>query len=137
MLQDAGSTATILALVGWTFFLAAAAIATPAFRHPPNLDMASASLDYYRAIRDAVSEAMFFSVYGTMFATGLEDKPPADQPFEVDPRESSIIPFHGRKPLSLRLTPKAPVASAARIAVRAPGMRSDPRGTGRWSARAG
>ena len=54
-------------------------------------DMASASLDYYRAIRDAVSEAMFFSVYGTMFASGLEDKPMSDKPFEVDPRESSII----------------------------------------------
>lgn len=54
-------------------------------------DMASASLDYYRAMRDAVSESMFFSVYGTMFATGLEEKPAAEQPFEVDASESSII----------------------------------------------
>jgi hypothetical protein len=54
-------------------------------------DLASASLDYYRAIRDAVSEAMFFSVYGTMFATGMEDKPAPEQPFEVDAKESSII----------------------------------------------
>ena len=54
-------------------------------------DIASASLDYYRAMRDAVSESMFFSVYGTMFATGMEDKPAPEQPFEVDPSESSII----------------------------------------------
>jgi MFS family permease len=38
MLQNAGSTATILALSGWTLFLAVVAIVTPAFRYPPNLD---------------------------------------------------------------------------------------------------
>lgn len=33
-------------------------------------DLLSASLDYYRDLRDATSEALFFSLYGTMFAIG-------------------------------------------------------------------
>jgi MFS family permease len=44
MLQNAGSTATILALAGWALFLAVAAIAAPALRHPPNLDELGASV---------------------------------------------------------------------------------------------
>jgi hypothetical protein len=31
-------------------------------------ELISASLDYYRDVRDAISEAMFFETYGTMFA---------------------------------------------------------------------
>jgi MFS family permease len=42
MLQNAGPTTTILAISGWALFLAAAAIFTPSFRHPPNLDAADA-----------------------------------------------------------------------------------------------
>jgi predicted MFS family arabinose efflux permease len=37
MLENAGSTATILAISGWAAMLALAAVATPAFRHPPRL----------------------------------------------------------------------------------------------------
>jgi MFS family permease len=37
MLQNAGSTATILGACGWALLLATAAILTPAFRHPPSL----------------------------------------------------------------------------------------------------
>ncbi|GJH16898.1 DUF3141 domain-containing protein [Caballeronia novacaledonica] len=52
-------------------------------------DMISAGLDFYRAMRDAATEAMFFSVYGNMFSAH-----PAQQhePREhvADPRE---LPF--------------------------------------------
>jgi len=43
MLQSAGSTATILALTGWLLLLAAGASLTPAFRHPPKLDVREAT----------------------------------------------------------------------------------------------
>jgi pimeloyl-ACP methyl ester carboxylesterase len=33
----------------------------------------SAALDFYRALRDAASEAMFFQTFGTMFALTMED----------------------------------------------------------------
>lgn len=38
MLQNMGSTTTILALSGWVLLLAVGATLTPAFRHPPRLD---------------------------------------------------------------------------------------------------
>ena len=38
MIQNAGSSATILALTGWMLLLAVAATVSPAFRHPPVLD---------------------------------------------------------------------------------------------------
>lgn len=37
-------------------------------------DLLSASFDFFRDVRDAVSEALFFSTYGTMFALNLGDK---------------------------------------------------------------
>jgi MFS family permease len=37
MLQNTGATSTILGACGWALLLAAAAILTPAFRHPPSL----------------------------------------------------------------------------------------------------
>ncbi len=37
-------------------------------------DLLSASFDYYRDIRDAVSEAQFFSLYGGMFSLYMPDK---------------------------------------------------------------
>ncbi|RZF27868.1 DUF3141 domain-containing protein [Paraburkholderia sp. UYCP14C] len=53
----------------------------------------SASLDYYRAMRDAATEASFFSVYANLYATYLS-KPAADgapaQAGAIDPRE---LPF--------------------------------------------
>jgi hypothetical protein len=39
-------------------------------------DLLSASFDFYRDIRDAVSEAQFFSLYGGMFSLYLADKAP-------------------------------------------------------------
>jgi pimeloyl-ACP methyl ester carboxylesterase len=54
-------------------------------------ELISASLDYYRAIRDAVSEAAFFELYGNLFSLYLADKREAtERPHVTDPRE---LPF--------------------------------------------
>ena len=56
-------------------------------------EIVSASLDYYRAMRDASSEATFFQTYGNMFALYMADKHEAEataQAKRVDPRE---LPF--------------------------------------------
>jgi hypothetical protein len=37
-------------------------------------EMISASLDYYRAVRDAIAEATFFSIYANMFSLYMADK---------------------------------------------------------------
>jgi pimeloyl-ACP methyl ester carboxylesterase len=53
-------------------------------------DMISASLDLYRDIRDAVSEATFFSIYANMFSLLLADKQKEDKrrvEAVVDPHE--------------------------------------------------
>jgi pimeloyl-ACP methyl ester carboxylesterase len=53
----------------------------------------SASLDYYRAIRDAMSEATFFQTYGNVFSMYLADKRRADErkaELVAEPRE---LPF--------------------------------------------
>ena len=54
-------------------------------------EVTSASLDCYRALRDAAGEAAFFQTYGNLFAFYLGDKQ-ADEPNapRVDPRE---LPF--------------------------------------------
>jgi pimeloyl-ACP methyl ester carboxylesterase len=41
-------------------------------------EFTSASLDYYRELRDAVSEAMFFQTYGNLFSLYLADKGAAE-----------------------------------------------------------
>ncbi|GJH09651.1 DUF3141 domain-containing protein [Caballeronia novacaledonica] len=85
----------------WLAWLGPAADAVRAVRKPAaadeplrraehcGSDMISAGLDFYRAMRDAATEAMFFSVYGNMFSAH-----PAQQhePREhvADPRE---LPF--------------------------------------------
>jgi pimeloyl-ACP methyl ester carboxylesterase len=38
-------------------------------------ELTSASLDYYRAIRDAVSEAAFYQIYGNLFSLYFADRP--------------------------------------------------------------
>ena len=43
------------------------------------VDILSAGLDYYRAIRDASTEAAFFQIYGNMFEFYLADKQEAQQ----------------------------------------------------------
>ena len=54
-------------------------------------ELVSASLDYYRAMRDAISEAAFFQIYGNLFSLYLADKREAtEQTRAADPRE---LPF--------------------------------------------
>lgn len=56
-------------------------------------DLVSASLNFYRDIRDAIGEAMFFSIYGNMFLLYLADKykeKEREAPQRVEPRE---LPF--------------------------------------------
>jgi len=53
--------------------------------------LVSASLDYYRDLRDALSEALFFQVYGTLFLSHLQGKTGADEiPVPQSPRD---LPF--------------------------------------------
>ncbi len=56
-------------------------------------ELVSASLDHYRALRDAASEAAFFSTYGNMFSLYLADKRETEERATAgatDPRE---LPF--------------------------------------------
>ena len=58
------------------------------------VELTSASLDYYRAVRDAMSEAAFFQVYGNMFAFNLADRREAAERREApaaDPRELPVV----------------------------------------------
>jgi pimeloyl-ACP methyl ester carboxylesterase len=48
-------------------------------------ELTSASLDYYRAVRDAVSEAAFYQVYGNLFSLYLADKPAGTRPAAGEP----------------------------------------------------
>jgi pimeloyl-ACP methyl ester carboxylesterase len=50
----------------------------------------SASLDYYRAMRDAMSEAAFFLTYGNVFSLYLADKHENEVTHVAEPRE---LPF--------------------------------------------
>ena len=52
----------------------------------------SASLDYYRALRDAASEAAFFQTYGSVFSLYLADKRGASEP-AVPVAEGRELPF--------------------------------------------
>ncbi|WP_321796745.1 DUF3141 domain-containing protein [Caballeronia sp. J97] len=85
----------------WLAWLGPAAQAVKAARKPDSerdvlrraehcgSDMISAGLDFYRAMRDAATEAMFFSVYGNMFsAHHKEEQAASAQP--ADPRD---LPF--------------------------------------------
>ncbi|HXX64912.1 MAG TPA: DUF3141 domain-containing protein [Bacteroidota bacterium] len=56
-------------------------------------EFVSASLDFYRDVRDAISEALFFQVYGNMFLLYIADKDKEDERelrHVTDPRE---LPF--------------------------------------------
>ncbi|MEW9582490.1 DUF3141 domain-containing protein [Paraburkholderia sp. DGU8] len=56
-------------------------------------EMISASLDYYRAMRDAGTEAAFFTIYANLFSLYLADsKPGAEAARETD-REPRDLPF--------------------------------------------
>jgi len=54
-------------------------------------ELISASLDYYRAVRDAASEAAFFQIYGNLFSLYLADKPRAHAEQVSDPRELPVV----------------------------------------------
>jgi hypothetical protein len=56
-------------------------------------EIISASLDYYREIRDATSEAAFFQTYGNIFSLYLADKHEAEEKAEsvANPRELPVV----------------------------------------------
>jgi pimeloyl-ACP methyl ester carboxylesterase len=89
----------------WLAWLGPAAEVVKAQRHSAGKDNAafkleraasraiSASLDYYRSVRDAASEAAFFQTYGNVFSLYVADRREAGQLATdqiVDPRE---LPF--------------------------------------------
>jgi hypothetical protein len=89
----------------WLAWLGPAAQAVKAQRQPADddnptgkiekmvSDAISASLDYYREVRDATSEAAFFQTYGNVFSLYLADKHEAEERAAgsaVEPRE---LPF--------------------------------------------
>jgi len=56
------------------------------------VDLASATLEYHRALRDALAEAMFFHIYGNLFSLYIADRQSAAQPaVPADPRELPIV----------------------------------------------
>jgi len=87
----------------WLSWLAPAADAVKAQRQPVGADepsrrierlyaeLTSASLDYYRAVRDALSEAAFFQIYGNLFA--LQPAERADTQPQAGANEPRELPF--------------------------------------------
>jgi pimeloyl-ACP methyl ester carboxylesterase len=58
------------------------------------VELASATLDYHRALRDAFAEALFFHVYGNLFSLYLADKQKATLAPEaaaIEPRELPVV----------------------------------------------
>jgi pimeloyl-ACP methyl ester carboxylesterase len=57
------------------------------------VDLASATLEYYRALRDAFTEAAFFHIYGNLFSLYIADKEKALAPEAqvVEPRELPVV----------------------------------------------
>ena len=53
----------------------------------------SASLDYYREVRDATSEAAFFQTYGNVFSLYLADKHEAEDRAAESSAEPRELPF--------------------------------------------
>ncbi|MGB5775972.1 MAG: DUF3141 domain-containing protein, partial [Sedimenticolaceae bacterium] len=56
-------------------------------------ELVSASLDYYRDIRDATSEAMFFQTYGNLFSLYLADSHEAKERRLAPPSDPRELPF--------------------------------------------
>jgi pimeloyl-ACP methyl ester carboxylesterase len=57
-------------------------------------DLVSASFDFYRDVRDAISEALFFEVYGNMFLLYIADKDKAKEQESLhvhDPQELRFV----------------------------------------------
>jgi len=100
--------ATFVGMMGrlnpWSWWLGSAAEVMKA-QHPAGVedplreleramsDLVSARLDYYRDLRDAVSEALFFHVYGNIFSFYLADRSKADASRAQAPTEPRDLPF--------------------------------------------
>jgi pimeloyl-ACP methyl ester carboxylesterase len=56
-------------------------------------DLVSAWLDYYRDLRDATREALFFQVYGNMFSLYLADRREAEVARQQAPVDGRELPF--------------------------------------------
>src|SRR5262249_54907352 len=54
-------------------------------------ELTSASLDYYRAVRDALSEAAFFQLYGTRFSLYMPELQARAPPAAAEPRELPVV----------------------------------------------
>jgi Protein of unknown function (DUF3141) len=54
-------------------------------------ELASATLEYQRALRDAFTEALFFHVYGNLFSLYIADRDPAPAAQPSDRRELPIV----------------------------------------------
>ncbi|HEX5865725.1 MAG TPA: DUF3141 domain-containing protein, partial [Casimicrobiaceae bacterium] len=54
-------------------------------------DLASATLEYQRALADAFTEALFFHVYGNLFSLYIADRGPAPVAQSADPRDLPIV----------------------------------------------
>ena len=96
----------------------------------------SASLDYYREVRDATSEAKFFQTYGSVFSLYLADKHEADamaaKSGAVEPRE---LPFVKEALASIEEGGFAEALARGRVAAR-PARRAAAAGAARTEARA-
>jgi pimeloyl-ACP methyl ester carboxylesterase len=89
----------------WLAWLGPAAQTVKAQRQPANganpggkveklmSDAISASLDFYREVRDATSEAAFFQTYGNVFALYLADKHEAEERAAESVAEPRELPF--------------------------------------------
>jgi len=55
------------------------------------VDLASATLEYQRALVDTFTEALFFHVYGNLFSLYIADRQPAPAPQLSDPRELPVV----------------------------------------------
>jgi len=65
---------------------------TPLRRAEASLaDLASATLEYQRALVDAFTEVLFFHVYGNLFSLFIADRKPAPAAQPTDPRELPIV----------------------------------------------
>jgi len=53
----------------------------------------SASLEYYRAMRDAASEASFFEIYGNVFSLYIADRGAANADAAAQAKEARDLPF--------------------------------------------
>jgi pimeloyl-ACP methyl ester carboxylesterase len=54
-------------------------------------ELASATLEYQRALNDAFTEALFFHVYGNLFSLYIADRKPAPAAQPTEPRELPIV----------------------------------------------